>query len=533
MFDIKDFYPTPDELIEKLISDIKIEEITSLLEPSVGKGNIVDYILEKSKNIRSYKKINIDVDGIEIDQNLRYICRGKGIRIVHDDFLTYNTLKSYSHIIANFPFSNGDKHLRKALEMLESSGGKLRCIVNAETIRNPYSNIRKEIIGILTRNNAKIEYLQNEFSEAERTTSVEIALIRVDIEKKSIGSVILDNLKQDEIENEEVYECKYIVDTNFINAIIKQYEFEVKAGLKLIEEYNELRAFTSSEFNKDDSLLTLRLYNDRAGYSQPSENLLKNDYIAEVRYKYWKALFSNKEFTKLFTSNLQRDFYNKLSELKDYDFTEFNINEIKNQLNNQVVTGVKDTIINLFDEFSSKHYWDKDSKNIYMFNGWKTNKAHKINKRVITRINGFGSWSDRFDPLWYQCIDKLADIEKVFNYLDTGKTEELTLREILEKAKENHQTKGIMTKFFKVDFYIKGSCHLTFLDQELLKKFNIYGAMNKGWLPPSYAKKSYDSMTEEEKEVVDSFEGKKEYEKVYINKDYYLYNERDVLMITN
>ena len=39
----KDFYPTKDKTIEKLISDIKIEEITALLEPSVGKANIVDY----------------------------------------------------------------------------------------------------------------------------------------------------------------------------------------------------------------------------------------------------------------------------------------------------------------------------------------------------------------------------------------------------------------------------------------------------------------------------------------------------------
>ena len=131
----KDFYPTKDKTIEKLISDIKIEEITALLEPSVGKANIVDYIVEKSKNIRSCRKINLDIDCIEIDPNLRYIVQGKGYRIVHDDFLTYHTMKAYSHIIANFPFSDADKHLKKALDMLEVSGGKLRCIINAQTLK--------------------------------------------------------------------------------------------------------------------------------------------------------------------------------------------------------------------------------------------------------------------------------------------------------------------------------------------------------------------------------------------------------------
>ena len=526
-----DFYPTSDRTIEKLISDIDVRHITSLLEPSVGKGNIVDYIVNKVNNIRSNVRYNIDIDCIELDDNLRYISQGKGYRVVHDNFLTYHTFKRYSHIIANFPFSEGDKHLRKALSMLEESGGCLRCLVNAETIRNPYSNIRKEIINILNRHNAKIEYLQDEFIDAERKTNVEVALIRVDIEKAEIGSIILDNLKQAELEKEDTYESKYVADNNFIKAIITQYEFECKAGVKLIQEYNKLKAFTSSEFNKEESILTLRVSDDRT-YSQPTENNLTNDYLKKVRYKYWRALFNNKEFTKLFTSNLQRDFYNRLDELSNYDFNEFNIQEIRKQLNNQVITGVKETILALFDELSHKHYWDKNqSSNIHYFNGWKSNSCWKINKKVIIPLNGFGHWNEEFDPLHYQCIDKLLDIEKVFNYLDSGRSEELDLREVLKKAKEENRTKGIVTKFFKMDFYKKATVHLTFLDLELLKKFNVYGCQQKGWIPPSYGTKSYSDMTQEEKDVVDAFEGQKEYNKVVSDRDYYIYNPSNVLML--
>lgn len=526
-----DFYPTPNTLIEKLISDIKIEEITSMLEPSVGKGNIVDYIVSKANNVRSNRRIKLDIDCIEIDSNLRYLSQGKGYRIVHDDFLTYNTYKAYSHIIANFPFSEGEHHLRKAIEMLEDSGGKLRCLVNAETIKNPYTNVRKEIINKLNYYNAKIEFLQDEFIDAERITSVEVALIRCDIEKKHVGSIILDNLQQAELENEDIHNSTYIVENDFIKAVIKQYQFECKAGIKLINEYNKLKSFTSSEFNKESSILSLRLTDDR-NYSEPSENVLCNDYLRQVRKKYWTALFNNKEFTKLFTSNLKRDFYNRLDELSDYDFNEFNINELRQQMNNQVVVGVKETILSLFDEFSRKHYWDKDqSSNIHYFNGWKTNSCWKINKRVIIPLNGYGSWNDCYDPLYYQCIDKLADIEKVFNYLDTGKTEELTLREILKEAKDKNQSRGVITKFFKIDFYKKGTAHLTFLDEELLKKFNVFGSLEKGWLPPSYGKKSYSDMTKEEKDIVDSFEGEKEYNKVVSNTNYYIYDANKVLML--
>ena len=62
----------------------------------------------------------------------------------------------------NPPFSNGDKHLLKALEMQENSG-EVIAIVNAETIRNPFSNRRKEHVKLLEEYNAEINYLPSEY----------------------------------------------------------------------------------------------------------------------------------------------------------------------------------------------------------------------------------------------------------------------------------------------------------------------------------------------------------------------------------
>lgn len=526
-----DFYPTDTKTIEKLLDGIDYRMVNTFLEPSCGDGSIVDYVRKKCESINSNRRTHIDIDCIEIDPNLKHILQGKNYRVIADDFLHFHTLKAYDLIAMNPPFSNQEYHIKKAIDMLLMSGGELRAIVNSSMIKNPYSNIRKEILNILNNNNAEIEFYQNEFSDARRETDVEIAIIKCKFEKKEVGSVILNKLKQAELENENTYENNSLVENNFMSAIIKQFDFECKVGINLIQEYNKLKAFTSSEFNKDSCILSLRLCDDRS-YSDPSENLLINDYLKKVRKKYWTTLFSNPEFTKLFTSNLRQDFYNKLDELSNYDFTLYNIEEVKRQMNLQVVTGVKETILKLFDDFSCRYSLGEGSKNIHYFNGWKSNSCWKMNKKVIIRLNGFGSWSDRFDPLWYQCIDKLTDIEKVFNYLDTGKTEELTLREILQEAKNNNKTKGIITKFFKIDFYIKGSCHLTFLDEDLLKRFNTYAATNKGWLPPSYGKKTYSQMTKEEQEVIDNFEGEKEYKKVINNKDYYIYNPNEILMLT-
>jgi len=48
----KDFYPTPEHLISKMFSKVNKNTIKNILEPSAGKGNIVDYL----KNLKSYQR---------------------------------------------------------------------------------------------------------------------------------------------------------------------------------------------------------------------------------------------------------------------------------------------------------------------------------------------------------------------------------------------------------------------------------------------------------------------------------------------
>lgn len=64
-----------------------------------------------------------------------------------------------------------------------------------------------------------------------------------------------------------------------------------------------------------------------------------------------------------------------------------------------------------------------------------------------------------------------------------------------------------------------------------MKKFNIFGSEHKGWLPPCYGKKKYQDMTDEERSVIDSFQGEAEYNKVLCNKDYYLSDVGTMLML--
>ena len=80
-----------------------------------------------------------------------------------------------------------------------------------------------------------------------------------------------------------------------------------------------------------------------------------------------------------------------------YDFTLFNIQKIAAQMNAEMGRGIQDTIVELFDKMTEKHTWYPEmEKNIHYYNGWKTNKAHKLGMKVILPIHGVFSdysWS--------------------------------------------------------------------------------------------------------------------------------------------
>lgn len=534
-----DFYPTPKNLIDKMLDGLEWKMIHTILEPSAGKGNIVEVLREKQKfNNKWYTTIKLDIDCIESDENLRAILKEKNIRVVHDDFLTYDTMKEYDLIVMNPPFSNGCKHLLKALEFQQRNGGAIVCLLNAETLKNECNNERIMLNRMLREYNADVQYIRDAFVDAERKTGVEVALVKVKLPDIHRESVIFDGLERAIARKECVYDAEntQVAENDFFKAIVEQYKMEVEAGVKFIREYYAMAPRILYRFKKDEktgktvqsggNILDLRIGRNSATI---------NEYIREIRGKYWSALFDNPKFIGQLTYDLQRAYYNKVEELKDYEFSLHNIYELKIDMSKKVVKGIEDTIISLFDELSSKYsYYDECTNNIHYFNGWRTNKAWIVNKKVIIPLMGWRdlkySWGG-FKPTNRDVIGKLKDIEKCFNYLDGGLTEAVDLEKSLEFAEEYGESKNIVLKYFNIAFYKKGTCHITFTNDELLKKFNIFGAQHKGWLPPSYGKRKYSDMSQEEKAVVNDFEGESEYNKVMENTDYYLTDMSNMLML--
>ncbi len=531
MNDYKEFYPTPEELVNKMLDGVNLNYVKTVLEPSAGKGDIV-------QGLKSHAKYqNLDIDCVEINKDLRNCLKGAGYRVVGDDFLTYTTMKQYDLIVMNPPFSNGDAHLLKALKMQQRYGGAVVALVNAETIRNPYTNLRKELVQLIENANGTVEYIEHAFSDAERQTDVEIALVKVKFQEPEHISSIMDKLQKEKaVEESDPEERQHLADNDFIKAIVEQYQMEIKAGCRLIEEYKAMQPYILSSFSQKNEK-SMYDYNCILNLKIGDQKASVNGFIKEVREKYWSTLFTNPKFTGKLTSNVLDEYQSKIHELRDVEFSVFNILEVKWDMMQNVAKGIEQSIIDMFDLFCSGWFSEDMGTTIHYYNGWKTNSAYKVNKKAIARFDAFSNYGKEFDPIWSSysydggCMKRLNDMEKCFNYLDNGRTSDgIGMEKILRAAVQNGQTRNIELKYFTVTFYKKGTCHIVFKDEELLKKFNLYGAQKKGWPPPSYGKKTYEEMEPEEKAVVEEFEGKEEYEKTLHNKDFYLVNENAFLI---
>src|SRR5690606_15878164 len=134
-------------------------------------------------------------------------------------------------------------------------------------------------------------------------------------------------------------------------------------------------------------------------YDRGPRTELVNSYLAGVRSNYWEVLINDPRYSGPYTENIRLDLRKKLSDLREYDFNIFNIEQLAIELASRVTKGVEAAILSLFDELSYEFAYDKSvhNKNVHYYNGWKTNKAWKVNSKVILPMNGISAnYSTRY-----------------------------------------------------------------------------------------------------------------------------------------
>ena len=509
--DNPDFYPTPKILAKRMLEKIKGHP-KRILEPSAGKGDLVDAILD---HFDGYRMGRAEVFCIEADPVLQATLRGSRHTVIDSDFLEFAGPDKFDALVMNPPFSEGDKHLLKAIDIMYR--GEIVCLINAETLRNPHTNTRKLLARRLEELEAEIEFIEGAFQDAERSTGVDVALVYIRIENSVDNDLFAGADDIDEGCTESVSDNHELATGKGIAEIVAEYSQVVQLGTETIVSFYRNYPKTHKYLTLNDvggKLSSRRDGKDRTTLMQNAVNRL----VADVRVDFWRKVLDLREVRSRMTSKKMSEFEHALSQHSQLDFTEKNIRCFVLNLIGGYEQTLTEAVIEIFDKLSDRHSYrgGDNEKNIHYFNGWKTNKSFKVGKRVVVPFPGghgssafydhdFGKWK-----LGWEAARELRDIDTVMNYFD-GMNGYISLKQAIEDTFARGESSGYST-YFKFTCHKKGTVHLTFLDDDILRRFNVVACRGKGWLPEDYGKKSYTDMDAEEKAVVEAFEGQAVYQ---------------------
>jgi hypothetical protein len=474
-----------------------------ILEPSAGKGDIIDALMSRYNH---YGKP--EVSAIEIDPTLQATLWGKGIKVIDSDFLAYAGPDKFCAIVMNPPFDNGDKHLLKAIEILYR--GQIVCLLNAETLRNPHTNSRKLLTRKLEELNATIEYIPGAFLTAERKTAVEVALISIIVERKVEDDLFRgadDTAEEVAVEVEEKHE---VATGKTVEELVLDYNQRVQVGTDTIIGFYR-------NFRKVGNYLSL---NEAGGKdkSYNTEDLTTmmqntlNTLLVNIRKDFWRKALDLKEVKSRLTEKKRQEFETVLTQRAQMDFTEKNIRQFVINLIGSYEQVLTDAVLDLFDKLTLESCYRSTpyEKNIHYFNGWKTNNAFKVGKRVVVNMGGESTFQGyRGWELGYQVAGKIRDMDLVFSYFG-GHEDHVSLFDAMTAAFTMGENSGEST-YFKFTAHKKGTLHITFLNLDILRRFNVCACRGKGWLPEDYGAKPYAQLGYAEKQSADSFDGEKSY----------------------
>lgn len=497
----KDFYPTPEHLISKMVSKLGSDwkrKIKYILEPSAGKGDLIDgykKIFEKGQEVNGfwcngYKSSKLAIDVVEIDENLINTLRGKRYNVVFNDFLNYQPIRYYDLIIANFPFSDGVKHFLKAIEIQGRTGGEIVAIINAETIKNTYSKDRIYLKQLLEKYNADIEFIKDGFIDAERKTEVEVAMIYLKIPMIKKESMFEREFKRDnpEIKFEEFNALT--VKMNKLQQLVFEYEMVIKSTTKLFEEKIRVEKLLEGFGIKSEISICNNYVNPKV--------IEINDFINNTNMKFWDRFITETSFETRLPSKLKDSFRMNMQKQQNIAFNMDNIQYFYKELMNSIPKSYEETIGDLFDAVTKKYnYTDSEyNKNIWGYSGWKSNNAYAIKKKCIIPCYLTTSYCS------YNIPNELIDLNIAFNNI-TGIKDEDSFKYNSDVIKQiKNAGKKIETTHFILNSYKKKTLHIEFKDKKALAMFNYLGAKGKNWLDGDFGTKSYSDMTTEEKEIV-------------------------------
>lgn len=478
------FYPTPPSVAAKMLEPFSREFLQGayILEPSAGKGDLAEAIRAAGGQ---------KIDCVEVEQELGMICEGKGFTTYQGvDFLQAGHLPTanYDLVVMNPPFDAGADHLLWAWNITICP---IVCLLNAETLSNPYS-AKRQLLAKLIEDHGSVENLGACFDseEAFRKTKVEVVLVRLSKEnafKKATVDFTDSGFDKDpEVDFAQPDLENQLERPDAVAGLVLRHKKCLALFESIAKQVKELDFYSQGISLWEAVEWPLRLLCGSGGGTAPGSY---SRFAEEFKKLSWDNLFTMTKYKSLASRQVKRDFEAFCKENRDMAFTEQNISRVLDGLFASRGNIMRQCVVDAFDLMTAYH-----EQNRVHVEGWKTNDAWRVNRKVILP-NVIDTSYDMVRICHYNSSDRLDDIDRAMGFLTGRNLEKIktiaqAFRDHEKTAKTEWNQKPFESDFFECRAYKKGTLHIFFKDEALWERFNVEAARGKNWLPDDYKERA-------------------------------------------
>jgi len=469
------FYPTTAALAKKAWSLFRNRSFSRVLDPSAGDGALL-------QGRPAYGSHRDTLDAIEIDGSKHDVLRARGIKVVGLDFERFQSTSCYSHVVMNPPFAKGCAHVLHAWNTLFD--GEIVAIINAETLRNPFSKERALLNSIIQQHGC-VEYVQDAFNgpDSARSTDVEIALVylrKTAVSSDILGDIVGD-LKKDQFEETDVAaDLPLMIPEGFVENVVLTFNAAVESMRQAAHAsvrasyYASLLGSTMASRGTD--------INDKD--APASVRTLISERYDELKDRAWANVLHSTQVREKLSTGARKRLESEFKNIKQLEFTVSNVYGFLAGLCNSGWDLQLEMACEVFDLVTRYH-----SENTVHYMGWKSNNRHREcgmrmrTTRFVLPGHGVESYSSSLD---HKSEQELGDMDKVFAMLDGKTSPEVSLVQIFRSHFSALRAgERVSSSYFDVRYYNKGTIHFFARNKDLVDRLNRLVGQHRQWLPPA------------------------------------------------
>ena len=360
-------------------------------------------------------------------------------------------------------------------------GCTIVALCNTETIDFYSRGANRRMLHQVIKENGRSECLGQVFSKSERTTDVNVSLVK--LYKPGTGENEFEGFFTDDVDLDELNPgVEGLMPYNAVRDIVNRYVMAVSKFDAAMAAANEINDLT-----KDNNCFRIRF-----GAFNENHQVTRDQYKNELQKASWRWIFQKLDMQRFVTKSVREKINQLVESQQAVPFTMKNVYRLLDMLVQTHGQRMQSTLEEAFDKICSF-----SAENSTAGEKWKTNSNYMVNRKfIVPGITRYMSYNYVTSPHYvdiytYNGYDTaMDDVHLALCHLTgtpppTGHDDRFSW-----SIKDSRIPWGEWGEwgFFRVKGFKKGTMHFEFKDEEVWARFNQAVASARGWQVGSTAK---------------------------------------------